>query len=104
MSFSSGWRVEGYAVGLTTRRCPPGIMASDITWVCLGPCSAILVFGRPRVAGARLGTRVLSSPVGPAIWEVSSALRDGRRHGQVRGTPCRDVDMSDASVGLTVVI
>ena len=41
--------------------------------VCLGPCSAILVVGRPRVAGARLGTRVWSSPVGPAIWEVSSA-------------------------------
>ena len=41
--------------------------------VSLGPCSAILVVGRPRVAGARLGTRVWSSPVGPAIWEVSSA-------------------------------
>ena len=41
--------------------------------VCLGPCSAILGFGRLRVAGARLGSRVWSSPVRPVIWEVSSA-------------------------------
>ena len=31
MSFNFGWHVEVHTVWPTTRRCPPGIMASDIT-------------------------------------------------------------------------